>query len=184
MLLPLLVHFPHLYLFWTLLTHIPTVLTHFILQASPTHLLHLYIFYSYGLFANHLVFLGPITTSLALITFQAYWPLSQPNEFTNSFLKLPRPIYFLITSYCSHGFNTSFIGLPCLIYFIFTSCYSCGPAGHYSCHFSLLGLFYYFSLLLSSYCWASSAIGPFVKSGHQQSLFEPIGGEGGGGGGR
>ena len=52
MLLPLLVHFPHLYLFWTLLTHIPTVLTHFILQASPTHLLHLYIFYSYGLFAK------------------------------------------------------------------------------------------------------------------------------------
>ena len=120
-----------------------------------------------GFLLNHLVFLDPITTSLSLITFQAYWPLSQPNEFTNSFPELSRPIYFLITSYCSHGFTTSFIGFPRPIYFLFTSYYSCGPGGHYSCLSSLLGLLYYFLFSLSSYCWTSSAIGPFVKSGHQ-----------------
>ena len=79
-----------------------------------------------GFLLNHLVFLDPITTSLSLITFQAYWPLSQPNEFTNSFPELSRPIYFLITSYCSHGFTTSFIGFPLPIYFLFTSYYSHG----------------------------------------------------------
>ena len=51
-----------------------------------------------GFLLNHLVFLDPITTSLSLITFQAYWPLSQPNEFTNSFLGFPQPIYFFFTS--------------------------------------------------------------------------------------
>ena len=97
---------------------------------------------------NHLVFLGPITTSLPLITFRAYWPLSQPNEFTNSFLELPRPIYFLITSYCSHGFTTSFIGLPCPIYFLFTSFYSCGLASCQSYHSDLLGMLYFSSHFL------------------------------------
>ena len=113
-------------------------------------------------------FIGPISTSLPLITFRAYWPLSQINEFTNSFPGHPRPIYFLISSYCSHGFTTSFLELPRPIYFLFISYYSCGPAGHYSCHSGLLGLLYYFLFSLSSYCCASSTIGPFVKSGHQQ----------------
>ena len=48
-----------------------------------------------GFLLNLLGFLDPITTSLPLITFQACWPLSQPNEFSDSFPKLPRPIYFL-----------------------------------------------------------------------------------------
>ena len=56
--------------------------------------------------------LGPITTSLPLITFRAYWLLSQPVEFTNSFLRLPWLIYFFFTSYCSHGFTISLLGFP------------------------------------------------------------------------
>ena len=51
-----------------------------------------------------------------------------------------------------------------------TSYYSCGHATYYSCHSGLLGLLFCFLFSLSSYCWASSAIGPFVKSGHQHSL--------------
>ena len=165
--LAMLVHFPHLYLFWNLLANIPIVPTHFIPRASLAHLLLFYLFIPIGFLLNPLGFLGPITTSLPLITFRAYWLLGQLNEFTNSFLGLPRPIYFLITSYCSHGFTTSFLGLPWPIYFLFTSYYSCGPATHYSCHSGLLGLLYYFLFSLSSYCWAFFAIGLFFKSGHQ-----------------
>ena len=144
MLLP--VHFPHLYLFWTLLVNIPAVPahfphpyifrallanilampTHFILQASSVHLLLLYLFNSHRLLLNPLDFLILITTSLPLITFQGYWLLSQPNEFINSFLKLPWPIYFLFTSYCSHGFTTSFLKLSWPICFFFTSYHSVG----------------------------------------------------------
>ena len=156
-------HFLHPYLFWALRANIPAMPIHFIHRAFSTHLLLLYLFYSHGLLLNPLGFLDPITTSLLLITFRAYWPLSQPNEFTNSFLGLPRPIDFFVTSYCSHGFTTSLLGLPQPIYFLFTSYYSCEPAGHYSYHSSLLSLFYYFLFSFSSYCWASSAIGSFVK---------------------
>ena len=49
---------------------------------------------------NPLGFLSLITTSLPLITFQAYWPLSQPNEFANSF---PRLNYHIFTSYYFSG---------------------------------------------------------------------------------
>ena len=122
-----------------------------------------------GFLLNLLGFLDPITTSLPLIAFRACWPLNQPNEFSNSFPKLPRPIYFLFTFYCSYGLITSFLGLPWPIYFLFTSYYSSELAGHHSCHSSLLGLLYYFLFLLSSYCWVSSAIRPFVKSRHQHS---------------
>ena len=131
---------------------------HFIHRAFSTHLLLLYLFYSHGILLNPLGFLGPITTSLLLITFRAYWHLSQPNEFTNSFLGLPWPIDFFVTSYCSHRFTTSLLGPPRPIYFLFTSYYSCEPAGHYSCHSGLLSLFYYFSLfiffiLLGFFCY-------------------------------
>ena len=156
-------HFLHPYLFWALRANIPAMPIHFIHRAFSTHLLILYLFYSHRFLLNPLGFLDPITTSLLLITFRAYWPLSQPNEFTNSFLGLPRPIDFFVTSYCSHGFTTSLLGLPRPIYFLFTSYYSCELAGHYSCHSSLLSLFYYFLFSFSSYCWASSAIGSFVK---------------------
>ena len=134
--------------------------THLIPRASLAHLLLLFLFYSHGLLLNPLGFLGLITTSLPLITFRTYWPLSQPNEFINLFLRLPRPIYFFFTSYCSYRFTTSLLGLPRPIYFLFTSYYSCGHAGLYSCHSNLLGLLYYFLFLFSSYCWASSASGP------------------------
>ena len=61
--------------------------------ASPFHSLSflgpftslLALLLPWGFFLNPLGFLDPITTSLPLITFRGYWPLSQPNEFTNSF---------------------------------------------------------------------------------------------------
>ena len=134
-----------------------------------------------GFLLNPLGFLGPITTSLPLITSWVYWPLSQLNEFTNSFLGLPKLVYFLFTSYYFHGLTTSFIGLPRPVYSLFTSFYSCKPASHQSCHFSLLGLLpyslfpYYFPFLPFLYCWASSAIGHFVKNRHQQITWLKIG---------
>ena len=134
--------------------------THFIPWASSTHLLLLYLFYSHGLLLNLLGFLGPTTTSLPLISLRAYWPLSEPYGFTNSFLGLPRPIYFFFTSYYFHGFTTSFLGLPQPIFFFFTTYYFCEFADHYSCHSALLGFALLFSLpiffiLLGFFChWA------------------------------
>ena len=156
-------HFPCPYLYWILRANIPVVPTHFIHRASSAHLLLPYLFYSHGLLLNPLGFLCPITTSLALITFWAYWPLCQPNESTNSFLGLPRLIYFFFTSYYFHGFTTSLLGLPQPIYFLFTFYYYNGSAGLYSWHSVLLGLLYYFIFPFYSYYWASSAIRPFVK---------------------
>ena len=146
---------PYLHLFGALLANIPTVLVHFIPRASSAHLLPFYLFYSHELFSKSSRLPWPNYHILPLITFRAYWPLSQPNEFTNSFPGLPRPIYFLFTSYCSHGLTISFIGLP--IYCLFTSFDSYGPVSHQSCHFSLFGLLpYYFTIFpfpLSLYCW-------------------------------
>ena len=167
-----LAYFPHLYLFWVLLANIPIMLAYFIFLGLPQPIYFIFTSFTLmGFLVDPLGFLSPITTSLHFITFWAYWPLSQPNEFINSFLGLPQPIYFLFTFYYSHRLITSFFGLHWPIYSFFTSFYSCGPAGQWSCHFILLGLFpysltiFHFSHFL--YCWASSAIGPFVKSGHQ-----------------
>ena len=103
-----------------------------------------------GFLLNPLGFLRPITTSLLLITYWVYWPLSQLNEFPNSFPGLPKPVYFLFTSYYYHGLTTLFIELPQPVYSLFTSFYSCRSAGHRSCHFSLLGLLpYSFTIFLS-----------------------------------
>ena len=124
----------YLHLFGALLANIPTVLVHFIPRASSTHLLPFYLFYSHELFSKSSRLPWPNYHILPLITFRAYWPLSQPNEFTNSFLGFPGPF-------------TSSLPLIILV--------------------ALLGLLYYFLFSLSSYCWASSTIGPFVKSGHQ-----------------
>ena len=63
-------------------------------QHHPLHPLHIqndgYMTSTHGTFCfdkpnTNPCFLRPITTSLFLLTFQAYWPLSQSNEFTNSF---------------------------------------------------------------------------------------------------
>ena len=90
-------------------------------------------------------FLGPITTSLPLITFRAYWPLSQPNEFTNSFPGLSRPIYFLFTSYCSYELTTSFLRLPRPICFL-------GPFTSSLPLITLMGLLA--NIFAISACWA------------------------------
>ena len=84
---------------------------YFIHRASLAHLLPLYLFYFHWLFTRSLDFLGPITTSLSLIIFWACWPLGRPIEFTNSFPRLPRPIYLFFTYFYSHELITSFFGL-------------------------------------------------------------------------
>ena len=101
--------FPHLYLFWALLANIPAVPAYFIISflTLPWPIYFFFTSFTFmGFSLDHLGFLNPITTSLSLITFRTYWPLSQPNEFTNSFFGLPRPICFLFTSYYSHGLTT------------------------------------------------------------------------------
>ena len=97
-----LAQFSHLYLFWALLASILAMLAYFIPWVFSAHLFILYLFYSHGLLLNHLGFLSPIPHPYLLFTFRSYWPLSQPNEFTNLFPGLPRPIYFLCTSYYSY----------------------------------------------------------------------------------
>ena len=124
------------------------------------------------LFIRSFGLLGPITTFLPLITSWAYWSLGRPIEFTNSFLRLPWLIYVFFTSFHFDGLTTLFFGLPRLVYFFFTSFFNCcGLASHQSWHFSLLGSFPYsftiFPFSPSLYCWTSSSIRPFVKSGHQ-----------------
>ena len=82
---------------------------------------------------DSLGFLGPITTSLPLITFRAYWPLSHPNEFTNSFPGLPRSIYFLFIFLIPMGLllhSLGFLGpfTPSLPLFILVSLLAINPA--------------------------------------------------------
>ena len=82
-----LAHFPHLYLFWVLLANIPVVLAYFtilFLELSWS----IYLFYSQGLFDRFFRLPRPNYYILPLITFRAYWPLSQSIEFTNSFPEL------------------------------------------------------------------------------------------------
>ena len=161
-----LAHFSHLYLFWALLANIPVVPAHFTTSFLELPRPVYFLFTSFtpmGFLLNSLGFFGPITISLILITFWAYWPLSRPIEFTNLFLGLPRSIYFFFTSFCS-----------------------CGPASYQSCNFSLLGLFPYSfaifpfspSLLLCFFCcwalcqqWASTP--PSCYFSNQQAKNHP-----------
>ena len=139
------VHFPYLYLFWVLLANIQLCQHNsFIGFPRPIH----FFFTSFtlmGYLLNCQGFLGPITTSLPLITFRAYWPLSQPNEFTNSFPGLSRPIYFLFTSYCSYELTTSFLRLPRPICFL-------GPFTSSLPLITLMGLLA--NIFAISACWA------------------------------
>ena len=104
-----LAHFSHLCLFWALLANIPTMPTHFT-TLFVALLWPIYFFFTsftpMGFLLDSLGFLGLIITSLPLITFWIYWSLSQPTEFTNLFFELPQHIYFLFTSYYSHGLTT------------------------------------------------------------------------------
>ena len=145
-----LAHFPHLYLFWALLANIFVVLVYFTTSFLGLSRAIYFFFTSFTPMDFLLVslgFLSPITTSLHFVTISAYWLLSQPIDFTNSFPELPRAIYFLFTSYYSHGLTTSFFGLSRPIYLFFTFFYSCGSASHQSCHFSSLGLLPYFFIV-------------------------------------
>ena len=152
------VHFPHLYLFWALLANIFAVLVYFATSflGLPRAIYFFFIsFTPMGFLLVSLGFLGLIITSLHFVTIWAYWLLSQPIDFTNSFPELPRAIYFLFTSYYSHGLCTSYLGLLRPISLFFTSSYFHGPTGHQSCCFSPLGLFPYFFTVLSLISFSS-----------------------------
>ena len=74
-----LAHFPHLYLFRALLANIPTVSAYFttLVLGLPRPIYFFFTFFTpMSFLLDSLDFLGPITTSLPLITFRAYWPLS------------------------------------------------------------------------------------------------------------
>ena len=111
-----LAHFSHLYLFWALLANIAIVPTHFTASFLKFPWPVYFFFTSFTLMSfllDSMSFLDPITISLSLITFWAYWPLSQPIEFINLFPD--RPIYFFFISFYSNGLTTLFFGLLCLI---------------------------------------------------------------------
>ena len=171
-----LAHFPHLYLFWALLANIFVVLVYFTTSflGLPRAIYFFFIsFTPMGFLLVSLGFLGLITTSLHFVTIWAYWLLSQPIDFTNSFPKLPWAIYFLFTFYYSYGLTTSFFGLSWPIYLFFTfflilvGLLAINPAisAHWACFLISLSFFFFLPSLL----WASSPIGPFVKNGHQQA---------------
>ena len=84
------------------LANIPTVPTHFTTSflglSQPVYFL-LTSFTFIGFLLDYLDFPCSITISLPFITFWAYWTLSRPIEFTNSFLELPHPTYFFFTSF-------------------------------------------------------------------------------------
>ena len=121
-----LAHFSRLYLFWALLANIPTVPTHFTTSflglSQPVYFL-LTSFTFMGFLLDYLDFPCPITISLPFITFWAYWTLSRPIEFTNSFLELPHPTYFFFTSFFffSYRLTTSSFRLFQPIYLFFIS---------------------------------------------------------------
>ena len=76
--------------------------THFIISFLGLHWPVYFLFTSFipmGFLLDPLGFLDQITTSLSLITFRVYWPLSRPIEFTNSFPGLHWPIYLFFTSF-------------------------------------------------------------------------------------
>lgn len=79
--------------------------------------------------------------------------LGFPNPFTSS-LPLTVPMGLLLHSL---GFLDPFASFLPLIILV-------GLLGIPTCW----TLLYYFLFPFSSYCWVSSTIGPFVKSGHQQ----------------
>ena len=126
---------------------------HFIPRASLAHLLPLYLFYSHDFSLNPLGFLSPITTSLLLIISWAYWLLGQPTEFTNSFPKLPRPIYYFI----SWASSVHLLSLYLLLFLQahWPSILPFRPIGlallfHFLTFFKLLGFFNYWALCQKS----------------------------------
>ena len=154
---------------------------HFIPWASLAHLLILYLFLLPWVcclipWAFSTLLLHPYLSLLLWAYLPSFLPC-QPIEFTTLFLGLPRLIYFFFTSYYFHRLTTSFLGYPRPIYFFFTSYYFHELVGYQSYHFNPLGLFPNFFTVLPlvffsfSYCWASSAVGPFVKNGHQHNLY-------------
>ena len=126
------------------MANIPVVPTHFIISFLGLHWPVYFLFTSFipmGFLLDPLGFLDQITTSLSLITFRVYWPLSRPIEFTNSFPGLHWPIYLFFTSF-----------------FILVGLLTINPAfqptrlvSSFLYHFPLLT----FSILLGFfYCWA------------------------------
>ena len=146
---------------------------YFIPQASSIHLLPLYLFYSHELFARSLVLHGPtyhIFTSYYFLGLLAFRSTHWVYLFISWASLVHLPLLYLFLFPWAYYFIL-WASLACLL-FLYLFFYCCGLASHQFCHFSLLGLFLYsltiFYFSHSLYCWASSTVGPFVKSGHQQ----------------
>ena len=120
------------------------------------HFILPYFFHSHGCFAKSF---GLPRPNYHILTFRAYWPLSQPHEFTNSFL-WASPTHFLLSFHL--------LQFPWAYYFIpwassthllspWPLVIFCGPVDHYSCHsslmvFILLFSFSIFFILLGFFC--------------------------------
>ena len=175
-----LANFSHFYIFWALLANIPAVPVHFTTSflKLPQHVYFFLTSFTFmGFLLDSLDFLSPITMSLLLITFQAYWPLSRPIEFTNSFPELPRPTYFFFTSFFFFfffmglllhplGFLDPFISsLP-----LFLFSWACWPSILPFQSAGLISLFLYCFLLLTfSIVGLLLLLSPLSKNGHRQS---------------
>ena len=119
----------------------------------------------------------PWPTFHIFTSFRLCWPtflLCQPNSLLH-FPSFPVPFTSSLPLIISMGLLLHSLGFLGPIYSFFTYFYSYELSSHQSYYFNLLGLFpcsfTIFPFSPSLYCWASSAIGPFVKSGHQQLDF-------------
>ena len=167
-----LVQFPHLYLFWALLANIHVVPTHFIISFLKLSQPIYFFFTSFtymGFLLDPLGFLGPITTSLPLVTFRAYWPLSQTNEFTNSFSGFLWPIYILFTSYYSKTYYFILRAslaqlLPFYLFLFFKGSLATNPAISACWAYFLIPLLFFLSNILYIVRFLL-LLGPFPKVG-------------------
>ena len=138
----------------------------------------LHLFTLMGLLLNSLGLLGPFTLSLPLITLMGLLAIIpvMSTRFTILFFGLPRPIYFFFTSFSPMGLLLHSLGIlgpfiSSLPFVIFMGLLAINLAilAHWACFFISLSFCPSFSSHLL-YCWASSALRPFVKNGHQQHV--------------
>lgn len=157
-------HFLHLYLFWALLANNLAMPAHFIISFLWLSRLINFLFISFtpmGFLLNHLGLFGLITTSLPFIAFWAYWPLSQPNEFTNlfpglftSFLPVIIPMSVLLHSLEFLSPFTHFFNLFLFLWACWPSILPFQPARLAFLFLYCFPFLSFFILFSFFYCWA------------------------------
>ena len=132
---------------------------------------HDFFFMVVGLRAINLAILlhcGYYSSVFPLMGLLAIIP-AMSTRFTMLFFGLSRPIYLFFPSFYFLGLTISFLRHYRPVYFFFTSCYFHGPTNpatpaHWACFLISLPFCPLFSSYLF-YCWAFSAVRPFVKMG-------------------